>query len=125
MTSDPLTTMVLYRALIKTHHILSRKKVTTITKAAKKFNCAVYLKTGAPGIMLGECDGEQGQQDLKEWVASVKVGHLQQHRSFTRIRCVWHSLKLRFSMELATQVQRLQASTLGSCGARSVAGQEW
>lgn len=119
--------MVLYRALIKTHHILSRKKISTITQAAKKFNCAVYLKTGAPGVMLGECEGKQGEQDLKDWVWSVKVGDFQHTspRSFTRILCVWHSTNVRSFMESATEVQRLQASTLGSCGARSVAGQEW
>lgn len=67
---------MLYRALIKTHHMTSRKKITAILKAAKKYNCAVYLKTGAhpPGVMIGECDAEQGEQDLKEWVGSVKVG---------------------------------------------------
>ena len=68
--------MMMYRALIKTHHMASRKKVTAITKAAKKYNCAVYLKTGMhpPGVMLGECDGEEGEEDLKSWVRSVKVG---------------------------------------------------
>ena len=67
--------MMLYRALIKTHHITSRKKVTNIIKAAKQYNCAVYLKTGMhpPGVMLGECDGEEGEQELKAWVRSVKV----------------------------------------------------
>ena len=120
--------MVLYRALIKTHHILSRKKIATVTKAAKKFSCAVYLKTGAPGVMIGECEGEEGEQDLKGWVGSVKVSGRFPNtapRSFTRITCVWHSTNVRSSMELATEVQRLQASTFRSCGARSVAGQEW
>ena len=65
--------MMLYRALIKTHHMTSRKKIIAIAKAAKKHNCAVYLKTGdSPGMMIGECDGEE--QDLKEWIRSVKVG---------------------------------------------------
>ena len=52
--------MMLYRALIKTHHMTSRKKITAITKAAKKCNCAVYLKSGGhpPGVMVGECGGE-------------------------------------------------------------------
>lgn len=63
---------MLYRALIKTHHMTSRKKITAITKAAKKHNCAVYLKTGAhpPGIMIAESDGEEG---VRDWIASVKV----------------------------------------------------
>ena len=69
--------MTLCRALIKSHHMTSRRKIAAITKAAKKCNCAVYLKTGMhpPGVMIGECDGERGEEDLKEWVASVKVGN--------------------------------------------------
>ena len=67
--------MMLCRALIKTHHMTSRKKIMAITKAAKQYECAVYLKTGMhpPGVMIGECDGQEGEQDLKEWVRSVKV----------------------------------------------------
>ena len=66
------------RALIKTHHMTSRKKIMAISKAAKQYNCAVYLKTGShtPGVMIGECDGEDGEESLKEWVRSVKVGIL-------------------------------------------------
>ena len=77
--------MTLYRALIKTHHMTSRKKITTIAKAAKKYRCALYLKTGdPPGVMIGECDGEQGEQDLKELIGSVKVGDaLRLFRFFT------------------------------------------
>ena len=67
--------MILYRALIKTHHMTSRKKIRAIAKSSKKCNCAVYLKTGEPpGVMIGECDGEMGEQGLKEWIGSVKVG---------------------------------------------------
>ena len=64
------------RALIKTHHMTSRKKIIAISKAAKQYNCAVYLKTGihTPGVMIGECDGEDGEESLKEWIRSVKVG---------------------------------------------------
>ena len=63
------------RALIKTHHMTSRKKIMAIGKAAKQYNCAVYLKTGKPpGVMIGECDGEDGEESLKAWVRSVKVG---------------------------------------------------
>lgn len=64
---------MLYRALIKTHHMTSRKKITAIAKAAKEYDCAVYLKTGAhpPGVMIAESEEEEG---VKEWVASVKVG---------------------------------------------------
>ncbi len=63
---------MLHRALIKTHHMTSRKKITAINKAAKKYDCAVYLKTGArpPGCMIAESEGEEG---VRAWVASVKV----------------------------------------------------
>ena len=62
---------MLYRALIKTHHMTSRKKITAITKVAKRCECAVYLKTGIPpGIMIAESEEEEG---VKGWVASVKV----------------------------------------------------
>ena len=64
--------MTLYRALIKTHHITSRKKITAITKAAKEYQCAVYLKTEPhSGVMIAECEDTD---DLEGWVAVVKVG---------------------------------------------------
>ena len=52
----------------------SRKKIAAIIKAAKKYDCAVYLKTGAPGMVIGECC--QGEESLREWVKTVKVGDL-------------------------------------------------
>lgn len=68
--------MMLYRALIKTRDMRSRQKIQAIKTAAKRFNCAVYLKTGVhpPGVMVGECVGERGEQGLMEWVRSVQVG---------------------------------------------------
>ncbi|KAK0119683.1 hypothetical protein ONS95_011119 [Cadophora gregata] len=43
------------RILIKTHHMTSRKKILTITKAAKRLSCSVLLKTGGPpGVMVAE-----------------------------------------------------------------------
>lgn len=61
----------LSRILIKTHHMTSVKKIEKITKAAKKLDCAVLLKTGRPpGVMLVE--GEVGKAD--EWLDVVKVG---------------------------------------------------
>ena len=66
-------TMMLYRALIKTHHMTSRTKIRAVIQAAKKCHCAVYIKTGKhpPGVMIAECD--QGEEYLKEWLGSVKV----------------------------------------------------
>lgn len=61
----------LYRLLIKTHHMTSRKKILTLTRAASNLQCSVLLKIGSrpPGIMLAE--GEQAD----EWLKVVKVRH--------------------------------------------------
>lgn len=59
-----------FRALIKTHHMTSRKKIQAITKSAKHHSCSVLIKTGKPpGVMIA-----QGTEDaVKQWVESVKV----------------------------------------------------
>jgi hypothetical protein len=58
----------IYRILIKTHHMTSRKKIFAITKAAKRLSCSVILKTGGPpGVMLAE-----GEEAL-EWMEIVRV----------------------------------------------------
>ena len=63
----------LTRILIKTHHMTSLKKIEKITKAAKKLECAVLLKTGRPpGVMLAEGDSRKAE----EWLEVVKVGGL-------------------------------------------------
>jgi hypothetical protein len=62
---------MLYHALIRTHHITSRKKVAALKAAAKKYACAALLRSGGvPGIMYvrGEEDGVEG------WVGVVHVG---------------------------------------------------
>lgn len=60
-----------YHALIKTHHITSRKKVSTIKAAADKHECYALLRSGGiPGVMYVE-----GSQ---EGVASlVDIIHVQ------------------------------------------------
>lgn len=63
---------MLHRALIRTHHMTSRKKLTAIARAATMHRCAVYLKTGVrpPGFMIAESEDEER---LEAWVADVKV----------------------------------------------------
>ncbi|KAL8756761.1 MAG: hypothetical protein Q9199_002718 [Rusavskia elegans] len=58
-----------FRALIKTHHMTSRKKIQAITKSAKHHSCSVLIKTGKPpGVMIAE-----GTEDaVKQWVETVK-----------------------------------------------------
>lgn len=60
----------LYNALIRTHHITSRKKVANLKKAADNHGVyALLCSGGCPGIMYaeGSADG------VKEWVSSVNV----------------------------------------------------
>ena len=67
MQCIPMT--IIRRILIKTHHMTSRKKILTLTRAAENLKCSVVLKTGAkpPGIMLAE--GEH----VDDWLKVVKV----------------------------------------------------
>ena len=60
---------MMYHALIRTHHITSRKKVATLKAAAKKLNCYALLRSGGvPGVMYVESDTEQTTQS---WVDTV------------------------------------------------------
>ncbi|KAK3325536.1 hypothetical protein B0H66DRAFT_127965 [Apodospora peruviana] len=58
-----------YHALIRTHHITSRKKVASLRKAAGKHGCYALLRSGGcPGIMY--CKGSQ--EAVREWVSAVQ-----------------------------------------------------
>jgi hypothetical protein len=60
----------LFNALVRTHHITSRKKVAHLKKAADTHSCYVLLRSGGcPGIMY--CEGEE--QGVKLWIATVQV----------------------------------------------------
>ncbi|RMZ86296.1 hypothetical protein DV736_g6479, partial [Chaetothyriales sp. CBS 134916] len=59
----------MYHALIRTHHITSRKKVAVLKAAAKKLQCFALLRSGGvPGVMYvqGESKG-----DVQSWVDTV------------------------------------------------------
>lgn len=59
-----------FHALIKTHHITSRKKVSIIRAAAVKFECYALLRSGGvPGVMYVE-GSEEG---VSNWVDTVHV----------------------------------------------------
>lgn len=60
----------LYNALIRTHHITSRKKVAKLKQAASTNAVAVLLRSGgSPGIMY-----VQGERvGVEEWVGVVNV----------------------------------------------------
>lgn len=61
---------MLYNALIRTHHITSRKKVAALKRAADTHQCFVLLRSGGcPGIMYVEAP-EQAQ--VESWVGEVR-----------------------------------------------------
>ncbi|RHZ52919.1 uncharacterized protein CDV56_106914 [Aspergillus thermomutatus] len=61
---------MLYNALIRTHHITSRKKVSALKRAADTHNCFVLLRSGGcPGIMYVE---SQDMNSVESWVDVVR-----------------------------------------------------
>ena len=65
--SSPSNTM--YAALIRTHHITSRKKVATLKATAKEVGCAVLLRSVAtPGVMYVE---SRNKEKVRKWVDTV------------------------------------------------------
>ncbi|KAF2140169.1 uncharacterized protein K452DRAFT_230802 [Aplosporella prunicola CBS 121167] len=58
----------LFNALVRTHHITSRKKVANLKKAADNYDVYALLRSGGcPGIMY--CSGNE--DGVREWVAAV------------------------------------------------------
>ncbi|KAB8079663.1 hypothetical protein BDV29DRAFT_151578 [Aspergillus leporis] len=59
-----------YNALIRTHHITSRKKVAALKQAASAHNCFVLLRSGGiPGIMYVEAKDKAA---VDAWVNVVR-----------------------------------------------------
>ncbi|MCJ1287833.1 hypothetical protein MMC26_007185 [Xylographa opegraphella] len=61
----------MYHALVRTHHITSRKKVAKLKQAADALGVYVLLRSGgSPGLMY-----VAGREEpVKEWVGVVQVG---------------------------------------------------
>ncbi|KAI8934590.1 hypothetical protein NX059_008286 [Plenodomus lindquistii] len=58
-----------FNALIRTHHITSRKKVAKLRDAASNCNVYALLRTsGCPGIMY--CQG--AESGVRDWVSAVQ-----------------------------------------------------
>jgi hypothetical protein len=61
--------MTVYNALIRTHHITSRKKVASLKAAAKKLQVYALLRSGGvPGVMVVQGESEESVQ---RWVDAV------------------------------------------------------
>lgn len=59
----------MYHALIRTHHITSRRKVATLKAAAKQLECYALLRSGGiPGVMYVQGAHEQ---NLCSWIDTV------------------------------------------------------
>ncbi|KAF2798501.1 hypothetical protein K505DRAFT_233113 [Melanomma pulvis-pyrius CBS 109.77] len=64
MSASPIWT-----ALIRTHHITSRKKVARLRDAASNYNVYALLRSGGyPGIMY--CEGSES--GVRDWVGTVQ-----------------------------------------------------
>jgi hypothetical protein len=60
----------MYTALIRTHHITSRKKVAALKAAAKELQCFALLRSGgSPGIMFVQGNNATSVQS---WVGTVR-----------------------------------------------------
>ncbi|KAF2262413.1 hypothetical protein CC78DRAFT_582716 [Lojkania enalia] len=61
--------MAVWNALIRTHHITSRKKVAKLRQAASNCNVYALLRSGGcPGIMY--CEGHES--GVREWISTVQ-----------------------------------------------------
>ena len=60
-----------YRILITTHHITSRAKILSLTRAAGAHNISVLIKMTSkpPGVMI--CEGG-GEAEARKWLAAVQ-----------------------------------------------------
>jgi hypothetical protein len=59
----------MFVALIRTHHITSRKKVATLKAAAKKLGCYALLRSGGvPGVMYVQASE---REVVQKWVDTV------------------------------------------------------
>jgi len=69
-SSNHILIFFMFNALIRTHHITSRKKVTKLRQAADATQVFALLRSGSsPGIMYVE-GAESG---VRQWVDSVHV----------------------------------------------------
>lgn len=73
---------MLFSALIRTHHITSRKKIAALKKAADAHNCFVLLRTGGtPGVMYVE---GRREEDVEAWVSTVQRLRYKDYQLVTR-----------------------------------------
>lgn len=75
----------MYHALIRTHHITSRKKVAALKAAAKKLECYALIRSGGvPGVMYVESNVEENAQSWVDTVHSLRYKDYQLAAPTTR-----------------------------------------
>lgn len=81
---------MLYNALIRTHHITSRKKVAALKRAADTHQCFVLLRSGGcPGIMYVE---GRDQARVESWVGEVRKLRYKDFQLVTRPGILAHEV---------------------------------
>ncbi|KEF63254.1 uncharacterized protein A1O9_01231 [Exophiala aquamarina CBS 119918] len=76
----------MYHALIRTHHITSRKKIARLKAAAKTYRCCALLRTGGiPGVMY-VCGGTK--PDVQSWVDIVHELRYKDYQLVAPVRTV-------------------------------------
>ena len=86
----------MYHALIRTHHITSRRKVSVLKAAAKQLQCYALLRSGGvPGVMYVQGSEES---NVRSWVETV------------------HDLRYKDYQLAATPTAMIRASWLGKVG---------
>ncbi|KAL4748795.1 hypothetical protein BDW72DRAFT_195436 [Aspergillus terricola var. indicus] len=78
--------MSYYNALIRTHHITSRKKVSALKRAADSFNVFAILRSGGcPGIMYIEAKDKDA---VESWINVVRNLRYKDFQLVSRPACV-------------------------------------
>lgn len=85
----------MFHALIRTHHITSRKKIAALKAAAKQKQCFVLLRTGGiPGLMYVR---GTDQSSTQQWVDTV---HKLRYKDYQLISPVYSTTTMIESKDL-------------------------
>ncbi|KAF2229783.1 hypothetical protein EV356DRAFT_370573 [Viridothelium virens] len=111
----PPSAPLVFNALIRTHHVTSRKKVAALKKAASRYGCHVMLRSGgSPGIMYVE-----GSKDgVEQWVASVQRLRYKDYQliarpaTVQRVQEAEHDLKIQVGLHEVPSVGQFGQSML-------------
>lgn len=114
---------MLYNALIRTHHITSRKKVAALKRAADAHQCFVLLRSGGcPGIMYVE---GQDQSRVESWVGEVRKLRYKDFQLVTRPGLLVHEATDQSTKERVGLSEVESVKEFGSCMERTGVWMWW